>query len=764
MIKPLEQKQFKLPECGIYIGSGIYPMSTDYLLSTLYAHQSWAVQSFSPQEMIDKIIEDNQGNLAQFWGYSRGYSPKMLAEWIYALDEIGVTLPEPDWENKKYWRKKDCPEFEIYADRRGAGALRFAREAKNKGIYTTFIYTDAHPKWSSQLEQLGEYYLGYDFGESFTFRFEEKSLKGKDLSKVSLPDFADDFVTEVKEHVDKYRRNGWGPIMGTSCNFYIDYEIAAGADIPLLEDFAFQHLNMASALSRGLYRQYNLPVWGSHLAHEHYAWIPYQNKYRFDLLKVAMYQKYMGGAKIIINESGNWFVEASLVEDSPKHELPIVDLGPSDISWHGGESPVFSSYIEEARKHFHKVDYSSDVCKNYRKVISDFYNFVKANGTPEGQPEVSIAVIKGNYDLCSAEFTPNSAIAGAYSLAEQNPLWFEGAPEKTWDIVKNVFFPLKPVLGKNPNAFVSGTPYGMVDIVSFAQDHVNSGFLSDNYKTLLFAGWNTASKKQYNELNKFVKNGGTLFISIPHLSTNVTRNYSGYNVEELLFGGDFSELCGLKVKKRGRRFHWATAVRGNSELGFGFPRRFGHMQTCMGEIEITDPEMETLVVDDEQGYPFLLRRKHGKGIVYFLNSWAYPGAVNYDQGPGAIVDSPGLIGMIYSHIAKQNRGTYWISDDGFEVGEECKYIAFSYFPESEHICLQNIDFEQPHKCFLHCGNKTWKFNLMPQEFRLIETRKLLSNKKEKFNYSSKEHNNKQQKGAGNEKSKRHESQFNVHAH
>ncbi len=722
--KKKNSSQIKLPECGIFIGSGIYPMSADYLLCTLHGHLSWAVQTFSPQEIINKIIEDNQGNLAQLWGHSRGYSPAVLSEWIYALDEIGITIPDPDWENGKYLRKEDCIEFKTYADRYGAGFLRFAKEAQKKGIYTTFIYTDGHPQWSQQLNSLGKHYLGYDFGERFTFRFDEAILKGKDFKKVSLVDFADDFIDRVKEHVEEYRRNGWGPIMGTSCNFYVDYEVAAGTDIPLLEDFAFQHLNMASALSRGLYRQYNLPVWGTHMAHEHYSWIPYSNKHKFDLLTVGMYQKYMSGAKIIINESGNWYVEACLVEDSPKHELPEVDLKPSEVSWNGEFAPKFAPYIKDARKHFHKVDYTSDVSKAYRKVISDFYDFVKANGTPDGQPESTIAIIKGNYDLCNARFSLNNAVAGAYSLAEQNPLWFEGTPEKSWEIVQNVFFPLKPVLGENPNAFISGTPYGMVDIVSFVKDKkVDSEFLSANYKALLFSGWNTASEKQYNELSKFVKAGGTLFISIPHLSTNTTRNYPGFTVDELLFGGDFSELCGLKVKKRGQRFHWATAVRGNSELGFKFPRRFGHMQTCMGEIEITDPQMEILVVDDEQANPFLLRRKHGKGTVYFLNSWAYPGAVNNDQGPGAINDSLGLVGMIYSHIAKQNRGTFWITDDGVNVGDECKYIAYSYFPESRQVCLQNVDFERPHSFFLHRKKHSEKITLAPQEFKMFKQQK-----------------------------------------
>lgn len=67
--------------------------------------------------------------------------------------------------------------------------------------------------------------------------------------------------------------------------------------------------------------------------------------------------------------------------------------------------------------------------------------------------------------------------------------------------------------------FLSGTPYGQVDVISFANDNADADFLSANYKALLFTGWNISSEKQYAELLRYVQNGGTLFVSIPHLST-----------------------------------------------------------------------------------------------------------------------------------------------------------------------------------------------------------------------------------------------------
>jgi hypothetical protein len=707
-----------LPPCGMFIGTGVYPMSADCLVSTLLTHQSWTPQRTHPTQMLDRIIEDNQGNLAQLWGYARGYAPAMLAEWIYALDEIGVEVKEPNWETGEHLTPDDCPQLAAHADRRGAGLVRFVQQAAERGLWTVFIYTDATPEWSAKLTALGDRYLGYDFGERFTFQLDDQTLQSHRLEDITLPMLAEGLLRKVRQHVQERRSAGWGNILATSSNFHVDYEIAAGADIPLVEDFAFRHLNMASALSRGLYRQFDLPLWGSHMAHEHYSWIPLGSKHKFALLEAAMYQKYMAGCKMIINESGNWFVEASLCEDSPRFEFPTVPLSPTEVTW-GGKPPLkFIPYIKEARRYYNRIDYTAEPCRRYRQVTSDFYNFVKANGTPEGQPQTTLAIAKGNYDLCNHTFSPNNAVAGAYSLAELNPAWFEAAPEMGWNIVKDVFYPTRPVLGPYPNHFLSGTPYGLVDIVTFAEDRIDADFLVRNYKALLFAGWNTSSARQYDILTQYVRNGGTLFLSIPHLSTNVRRNYTSYSVDELVHGGDFSELCGVRVRGPGERFYWATAPRGSDELGFTFPRRFGFLCTRIGDIDITDPNAESLVVDDEMGKPVLLRRRCGKGQVYFLNSWAYPGAMNTDDGPGARVGSKGLIGTIFQHIARQARGRVWISPASDADADHCEYVAYSYFPQGDTICLHNVDLDRPRRFTLHLDEHTEAMELQPGQFLL----------------------------------------------
>ncbi|HRJ72402.1 MAG TPA: hypothetical protein PLS03_09255 [Terrimicrobiaceae bacterium] len=702
----------ELPPCGIFVGTGIMNSKAGYLVGTGLIHTTWVPQLFTPMELLDKIIEDNQGNTVQYWGFSGGLGPVTFAR-HHALEDLGMTPPEPDWENGRNLVISDWVNREDFRERSGAGVLKLVRAAAQKGLYIQLLYTESDPQWVAQfLGAGGKHYLGYDFGERFTISIDEAHLKGGNLESVTLQTLADSLMQRVSDHVEERHAQGWGNVTATSGNFYLDYEIAAGADIPMTEDFAFRHLNLSSALSRGLYRKHSLPLWGSHLAHEHYSWIPYASELKFPLLRAAMYHKYLAGSKVVLNESGGWYLEAALVTDSPLFETKRVP------GRHNQRDPrVGAPYVAEASKDFGKINYHSPTARAYRREISDFYDFVKAHGTPEGQPETTLAVIKGNLDLGGPGFSPNGAIGGMFTVAERDPRWFSGAPERGWDIIQKVFYPCPPVLAPWQNHFLSGTPYGQVDLTSFANDDVDADFLAANYKALLFAGWNTASEKQYAALCRYVSAGGTLFVSIPHLSTDVRRNFAAFEKQDLVHGGDFSELCGLVVKGRGPRIYWATTPEKQCELGFPFARRFGILAVCLGDIEITDPAVETLATDDEDFSPVVLRRKLGKGSVYFLNTWAYPGATDADFGPGAEIGSPGLAGYVYRHIARQNRGTVWISDDGNDAGPECRHISYSYFPADGRICLQNIDLRNPRSFVLHQSGAQERLELAPGEFR-----------------------------------------------
>ena len=679
-------KKAKVPlpdDTRLYIGSGVYANEGKMKMGG-FCFTYWEPEKLDYDEIIDLCVKEGVGNTLQFW-------------------------------------QNDEKLFEL------------TQKAKERGIYSTCIYSTATNGLSKKIvSSLEGLWLGYDFGERYNFSI----YKNWDNRGVTLKDLACEYMNRVHKHVNDLHAAGWGNVMATSANFSLDYEVAAGTEIPCTEDFPFGDLTLASALSRGLYRQYNLPMWGAHLAHEWYSWIPHKNPYKMKTLETAFYLKYMTGAKLIINESGNWQLQSSLCEDSPMSLMPKPFRKMSEKISSPENRPLLEAALAEAKKKFSYIDYRSPVARKYRKVISDFTAFCRKHPAPKGQPEATWAIAKGNLDLGGAFYVPGSAVCGAYDLAKKNPNWMCGLPEMSWETVRKAVMPMPPMLAPNKNIHFSASPYGLCDIVSFACDNVTAEHLLKNYKVIMFAGWNTCSPKQYKILCDYVKGGGKLVIGLAHLSTDEERNYTNLSVEKLVNKGDFTELCGFKVVGETPRKYWATGPSTEKNcLGFVARRRFGYMCLPLGKLEFSAPKenFEELAVDDEDAEPFILRCKNGKGEVLFMNWWAYPAAANMDVGCGSEIEDVGMVGYLYRYAAKLGRGNVYITGSDFEnPDEDCGWILYSYFPDEGKIYLLNLDYENERKCVLQqFGDKEF-VALKGGEFRIVESVKLDAD--EKLNY------------------------------
>ena len=669
-------------DAGCYVGSGVYYGHSGRLARSGFCFTSWSPDKLDYNETFDLCLKEQVGNTLQFW--SSG------------------------------------PQF-----------LELARKAKDKGLYATCIYSTApEGEIRPMVEQLGDRWLGHDFGERFNFSiYEDWGDRGATLGALVA-----EYMNRVHKHVNDLHAQGWGNVMATSANFSLDYEIAAGTEVPMTEDFPFGDLTLASALGRGLYRQYDLPTWGSHLAHEWYSWIPHKNPYKMKTLETAFLHKYMTGAKIIINESGNWELQSNLCEDSPMSRMPIGGRRCSDRKTDDYKKKQVE-LLPEGRKRFSYIDYRSPVATKYRKVISDFYAFCKKHPCPKGQPEATWALAKGNYDLGGSGYVAGMAISSAYDLARKNPNWMHGLPEMSWGTVRKAVMPMPPMLAPNKNIHFSASPYGLCDIASFACDNITAEHLLKNYKVLMFSGWNTCSPKQYRILCDYVKGGGVLVIGLCHLSTDDARNYTDMSAEKLINKGDLTELCGFRVKGQTPRRYWATGPSTTPNcLGFVARRRFGYMCLPLGDLEYVAPKesFEMLAVDDEEEDPFIVRCRNGKGQVLFMNWWAYPAAANMDVGCGAEVRDVGMVGYLYQYAAKLGRGNVFITGPDFEnPDEDCGWILYSYFPDEGKVYMLNLDYERERKCVLQqFGDKDF-VTLKPGEFRIIDSVKL--DQEEKLN-------------------------------
>ncbi len=664
-------ESLELPPEGLYIATGVYEHNGSLVMSGRN-FTYWTADRPDPETIVSRVHSEGVGNALQFW-------------------------------------------------QGGDRLLALAQQAKKLGLYTTCIYSSADASVSKRLHgELGSHYLGYDFGERFNFGIHGDNK----FTATTLRGLADDYVSRVKAHVDERRAAGWGPIMATSANFSLDYEIYAGTDIPCTEDFAFGDLTLSTALSRGLCRQYGLAYWGSHIAHEWYSWIPYRSPWKMRTLETGLQHKYMTGAKLIVNESGAWEMQSMLCPDSPMSKMPILDGNPPGLYGQNDPRSGWTPEIAaEARKRFSLIDDTSPQCVEYRRILREFTSFCRANPAPAGQPETTFALAKGNLDLGPGGYHPAGFIAAGEKLAETNPDWRCGTPEQSWDVALNSVFPKPPMLAPWNNRLFAATPYGQGDIVSFAYDHVTAEHLLKNYRTVMFSGWNTCSERQYRILCEYVQGGGRLVIGLCHLSTNDARRID-FRMEDLVHGGDFSELCGLRVKGKGPKFYWATRLEDKpNDLGLAARRRYGKIMLPIGNVELTGAasDYESLAVDDENLKPVILRCRRGKGEVLFLNVWSYPAAANFDEGPGATVDSPGLVGELYRYAAKMSRGHVYITGpEDADPDEDCRWIVYSYFPDAGRICLLNLDYVRERRFVLHQFGEKKSVTLAPGEFRLID--------------------------------------------
>jgi hypothetical protein len=298
----------------------------------------------------------------------------------------------------------------------------------------------------------------------------------------------------------------------------------------------------------------------------------------------------------------------------------------------------------------------------------------------------------------------------------------------SWDVVRKAVMPMPPMLAPNKNIHFSASPYGLCDIVSFACDNVTAEHLLKNYKVLMFAGWNTCTPKQYRILCDYVKGGGKLVIGLAHLSTDDKRDYTNLSVEKLVNKGDFTELCGFKVVGETPRKYWATGPSTEKNcLGFVARRRFGYMRLPLGRLEYAAPEssFEPIAVDDENGAPFVLRCRNGRGQVLLMNWWGYPAAADMDVGCGAEEGGVGLAGRLYRYAAKLGRGNVYITGPDFEnPDEDCNWIVCSYFPDAGTVCLLNLDYGRERKCVLQQFGDKDLVTLAPGEFRLVDSVRL----------------------------------------
>lgn len=429
-------------------------------------------------------------------------------------------------------------------------------------------------------------------------------------------------LTRLKIGVDQAhkvsRRAAFGDASGGHRYCYM-----AGADfirtetmVPHTQHLCSQARPAAEALSNG--------EWGVHIAIQH-AFQPYFENH-LGVYFLSLFQPWMMGASMIYEEDC-----------------------------------LFELFKEERQA------WDDLLTKGKRDMTRDFYRFVKTHPR-KGAPTRKIAFVEGRYAapfngfICDTDQTPDYAVWGLFG--KNDPLWGHRQPEKCRHLLDVLMpganvQPLRQDFSRR-RFFFSGTPYGDFDEVP---TEAKPEYF-DRYSLLLHLGWNTMIQEDYDKLSRFVEQGGELLIGLPEFSRHVRRDFLADMLDLNLWNdGDLTELCGVRVKGPGAiyRGQWNCAKR--EALQGGLPELSGIPNSSpeedgpcrLAQLELSGAE--PYIWDAATGSPLVVRFRKGKGTVYLIAAYAYPGHEALRE----------VVAALLAHLASAHRPQSRVEDPSREI-------------------------------------------------------------------------------------------------
>jgi len=328
------------------------------------------------------------------------------------------------------------------------------------------------------------------------------------------------------------------------------------------------------------------------------------------------------------------------------------------------------------------------LARGKRDLMRSFFKFAKTHPR-EGKNKRNIGFIEGRYAapfngfICGPEQDPHYSVWGLYGQNSEE--WGHKQPEKCRHILDVLMpgasvAPLRQQYDKR-RFFFAGTPYGDFDHIP---TEANADFFS-NYKLLASLGWNTMIDEDYDKLKSYVQNGGVLYTSLLQFSTHLKRDFLKDMEDIALYkNGDLTDLCGLKVLSKGKAYSgkWTCEGKENMEIP--------SLSSAPNDFEFEDGEAyladilldgaEVVSWDSDTGAPMLVKNKLGKGYIYTITAWAYPGHEMLQEFSATWLNL----------LAAQNVGDIYVVDSSKEVfwtRYECDNKTI--------IMLLNTDWTQP---------------------------------------------------------------------
>ncbi len=436
----------------------------------------------------------------------------------------------------------------------------------------------------------------------------------------TMKEASEKFIDYLKTKIDEIHKVSDTAAFGDSSGA-IRYSFLAGADLVRAETMVPHTMTLlsqarpaAEALGKGR--------WGAHIAEQH-AYFPYR-------------KNHMG--QYFLSLMQPWVMGADLIYE---------------------EDTLFGTWSEDRQA------WKDKLVKEKRDMTREFFKFAKTHPR-KGKNVRNIAYIEGRYAapfngfICDKEQDPGYSVWGMFGNNDKE--WGHLQPEKARQLLDVLMpgantMPLRQKFDMR-RFFFSGTPYGDFDCIPIESkiDYLN------NYKLLLNLGWNSAIDEDYKKLKSFVENGGTLFTGILQFSRHIDRKFLRDMKDLNLYNdGDLSDFLGLKVLGQGEVYsgQWNSINKENIKI----PVLSAMPSTCENEdgearlanVELTDAEI--IAWDSYSGAPLIVKRKLGKGCVYTMTVWAYPGHEKFQK----------LSASYISYLCEQALPEVYVEDSSKEV-------------------------------------------------------------------------------------------------
>lgn len=567
--------------------------------------------------------------------------------------------------------------------------LQIARFALQHNMPFGFLYATQHapegevshisPALCERLKQIGgELFLGEVYGEAgsevgakdkgyFTENRRPNHAPMPPQDTRTMTRAAKDY-TDHLEHLTAYSKSLGMNTMIVEATALSRYALAAGIDVPILEACP-GNVERLVPFTRGAAIGYGKKLWGSFIAHEWYAGYNHADALKMKRLELFYKYLYMSGANIIFLESG---------------------------------STELQSFGEEH-------GYDSPLCRNYRRVMKENFDYMSASKRPANGPLTNIAFIMGEGD----GFT--DFMGGSVWCRFDREEWGKAAPERSWDILKSVYRSgdwHDSHTYANDGLDLSGAPgYGSYDVLP-AETPLEQ---LCSYDYLIFLGWNTMSSALYGKLTQYVKNGGNLLMSAAHLNEDPSRAQT----VKLVNNGDLTELFGCKITgiyrcNHGVKFDNESYISGvqypgtpNKVCDPVYPEGFADY----AQVALTTGTVRAQLVDRfsapaGERLSVVIENKCGKGTAILTTHMAYPG-------------DPAVM-PIYTRLVKALLAASHANAKIKVTGSD--KVRFSVYEENGKytVYLLNTDFDTPACVSIYCADNKQDVILPALGFQKIE--------------------------------------------